>query len=144
MTRAGLDIVLPASIEGLTTGQERLRLWLMQAGTPDAAIARVEVVVEEVVMNVVMHGLDGLDHHAISLRAEVAPEGCRLAIEDDGRPFDLAQASPGALATRLEESKVGGLGLTLIHKLTRDLAWQRLPEGRNRLTCVVPLGTPAG
>ncbi len=92
----------------------------------------IELCLEEVVANLVMHGRpSGCSPIAITIRLETAP--LRLTVEDDAIPFDatapLALAQPQTLA----EASPGGLGLRLVQGFSawRDYARE---EGRNRLT----------
>lgn len=133
-TPAPLHLVLPASIEALPAAQARLAAYLAAAGLGARIAGRAELLLEELVTNAIRHGgLAGTDA-TMSLHAAIAPPGgCRLTFEDPGPPFDPSAASPPEPATRLEEARIGGLGLVLLHRMARDLVYERLPEGRNRI-----------
>jgi serine/threonine-protein kinase RsbW len=92
----------------------------------------IELCLEEVVANLVLHGRpSGCSPIAITVRLEAAP--LRLTVEDDAVPFDptapVALPKPQTLA----EASPGGLGLGLVQSFSawRDYARE---EGRNRLT----------
>lgn len=130
-----LDLVLPASIDALPAAQARLADYIRAAGLPAKIAGRAELLLEELVTNAIRHG--GLADAAaatMSLRATiVSPTACRLVFEDPGAPFDPSAASLPEPAARLEEARIGGLGLVLLHRMARDLVHERLPEGRNRI-----------
>ena len=71
-------------------------------------------------------------------RRIVADTGATIGIEDDGPEYDpLARVAPDTEA-KLEDRDVGGLGVHLVRKLTRDARYMRA-DGLNRLVCVLPL-----
>lgn len=133
---APLDLVLPASIDALPAAQQRLSAYLRAAGLPAKITGRAELLLEELVTNAIRHG--GLADPAaarLSLQASIlSSTACRLVFEDPGVPFDPTAASLPEPAARLEEARIGGLGLVLLHRMASDLVHERLPEGRNRIT----------
>jgi anti-sigma regulatory factor (Ser/Thr protein kinase) len=142
----GLRLEFRASPTGLSEVQPLLREYLEAAGLAGPVADRAELLVEEVVMNVFMHGFDDSADAIVELRASVGGPTCTLVFEDAGRPFD---PTAGALPDRpktLAEAEVGGLGLVLLRKLATDLAYERLADGRNRLRVLLaqaPPGPPA-
>jgi len=96
--------------------------------------ARLQVILEELLTNVVKYGYDP-DSGRGTIDVSLARDGERLAIEfsDDGRAFDpLTHAAPD-LQKPVEERAVGGLGLHLIRAMT-DEAHYRREAGRNHLS----------
>lgn len=97
--------------------------------------ARLNLVAEEVAANVAMHAT-GATYFSFT----VTPSGnaLDLVLEDDGPEYDpLARAEVDTEA-ELEERDVGGLGVHLVRKLTRDARYQRLGD-TNRLSCTLML-----
>lgn len=131
-----LRLTFPVSVGPLPWAQAQLAGFLRDRGgqTP-ATIGRAELLLEELVTNVVRHGGVADPAARLSLTASIGCDrSCRLVFEDPGRPFDPAGAALPAPPARLEEARVGGLGLVLLRRMARDLAHERLPEGRNRLS----------
>ncbi len=141
-----LRLTFSATLAATAEAQARLADYLRAQGAPDRLVARVELVFEEVAVNIVRHafGPDAAPDavpcaREASLEAAPEPEGCcTLVIEDAGRPFDPTSAPLVTPARSLEDSAIGGLGLPLIRRTAREMAYARLPEGRNRLTLVIP------
>jgi anti-sigma regulatory factor (Ser/Thr protein kinase) len=82
-----------------------------------------------------MHGAPA---SRIALAAALEEAACRLSVTDNGPAFDPASAPLARDAASLDQDSPGGLGLLLLRRYGRDLAWRRLPEG-NRLEVTVPL-----
>jgi serine/threonine-protein kinase RsbW len=120
---------------------ERVRRALLAYLHPHALDERcvyaVEMVLEEWLTNVVRHGYGDGAAGAVDVAAQVAPEDVVLRFADTAPAFDPTSAAPPAFALSLEAAKPGGLGLELIRRSTRSLAYERA-DGQNVLTAVVP------
>lgn len=136
---AVLQLEVPAERQAL----EPTRLAVLQFLEPWALGARtlfnVELVLEETLLNASLHAFEGPGPHAVSLQVQVLPESVVLQFEDEGRAFDPLQAAEPARPTSIAEAKTGGLGLMLVRKLARSVAYRRL-DGRNRLKIAVARG----
>ena len=134
-------ISLPARLASV----EAARQWLLQQleGTDvaPAELFRIELVLEELVMNVARHGHPSPavdDGSSLRLGAQRQGDHLLLCLEDDGIPFDpVASPLPVAPAS-LAEAPVGGLGLVLVHKSARSLRHERVGD-LNRLWVELPL-----
>lgn len=130
-----LRLTMPVGLAALPWAQARLAEFLRARGQPDRSIGRAELLLEELVTNVINHGHVSDPAAQVSLLAAVEPDdGCRLTFEDPGQPFDPASARPAGRPTRLEEARIGGLGLVLLQRMAQDFDYARLPDGRNRLS----------
>jgi anti-sigma regulatory factor (Ser/Thr protein kinase) len=134
---APLCLAIRASSDGLTEAQPRLRAFLDARGLPRGIADRAELLVEEVVMNAAMHGFEDPSAGVVDLQAEAGPDRCVLVFEDSGRAFDPTAGELKELPLSLADAEPGGLGLVLMRRMTRELAYERLPEGRNRLRMVL-------
>lgn len=95
---------------------------------------------EEAAVNVVMHGeQEPGDEGAVTLRVEAAADAVRLIVEDRCAAFDPLQVAPPEMPTRLEDTRVGGLGVHLIRQYTKAAAYRRI-GGTNRLTLTIARG----
>ena len=98
-----------------------------------ALVFDVALAIEEVVTNVVSHGVtdQGALRITISLRLETAD--LRIQVTDSGRPFNpLVVPSPNTQLP-LEDRPVGGLGVHLVRSLMDDVVYRR-EDGKNTLT----------
>ena len=87
--------------------------------------AVVHLAIEEMLANVILHGYrDQQEHHiAVSLEAEGGE--VRVAIDDDGVPFNPLEAPEPDLSAPLENRRIGGLGIHLVRKQMDRLVYQR-------------------
>lgn len=104
------------------------------ADLPPAQAVSFELALEEIFMNVVVHGSPAggpVPRVEVSL---ALCDGClTLMIEDDGPSFDpLSLAAPDVTAS-LEERRVGGLGVYLVRQMMDAVSYQRL-GARNQLS----------
>jgi anti-sigma regulatory factor (Ser/Thr protein kinase) len=136
-TAEGLRLRLAASAGGLAEAQPVLRTFLDQSAVPAAVADRAELLVEEVVMNVHMHGFEDPAEAEVELHAVAGPEGCTLVFEDAGRAFDPTAGELADRAASLDEATPGGLGLVLLRRMASRLDYLRLPSGRNQVTVVL-------
>ena len=125
-TDAGIRTVLDA-LEALAAGH----------GLSKAVTWPVEVSLDEVLANVVRHGLAGRGETAtveVELRIDpgAEPPTCELVLVDDGPEFDpLAVAEPDT-SLGVEDRPIGGLGIALVRKLMDEVEYERR-DGKNRL-----------
>ena len=127
--------------DGLAEASQALAAWLTAHGAPEAGIGRVELVLEEVVMNVIMHGAPAEGAAHIRLTAHAAPGACDLRVTDNGPAFDPTTATPRADGASLDQATPGGLGLVLLARYASGLGYRRLPGG-NQLDLSVPYPLP--
>ena len=102
-----------------------------------ADLARLCIVVEELIANLYDHGgVTAADEVQLDLTGEA---GCiRVSIVDPGLPFDPWSAPPP-----VRDAKHGGAGLNLV-RAWAELASYRPTENGNHLELRVPVGRPAG
>jgi anti-sigma regulatory factor (Ser/Thr protein kinase) len=58
-------------------------------------------------------------------------------VEDRGSPFDPSQAVDAPRATRIEDARIGGLGLRLVRMAARRVHYERVGD-KNRVTLDIP------
>ena len=105
----------------------------LQADWPMDLVFKVNLALEEVVINVMNYGHDdGLHEIEISLFSD--ENALTIEIVDDGRPFDPLHDAPRPNVTgELEDRNIGGLGIHLVRKMMDDVRYRR-EQGKNHLT----------
>ena len=102
---------------------------------PDDLVFRVNLVLEELILNVMDYGTEGSDP---DITIEIASEGDSILIDlsDRGRPFDpLTEAPEPDLTSAVGDRRVGGLGVHLTKTLMDEVSYSRNAD-RNRLSIV--------
>lgn len=102
----------------------------------EQALFNIELILEESLMNVIWHAFSDQAEHRIDLLVQVDPQQIVLRFEDDGIAFDPLQANEPVLPTSLDDAVPGGLGLMLVRKFAKSVAYERSGD-RNRLTIAV-------
>ncbi len=129
--RGGLDLPLLLESRALAAVQRQLADFLAACGCATDVRFRVELVVEEVVMNVIRHAHPHGATQAM-LRADCANGRVAIAIEDNGPAFDPLVAPLRPLEGALVGHHEGGFGLRLIRQHC-DAAQYDRSGGLNRL-----------
>jgi serine/threonine-protein kinase RsbW len=99
--------------------------WGARAALTQREIHQVNVVLEELVTNVIVHGLGVGGPGWVRLR--IARQGDYLALElrDNAPPFDPFQASLPQLDADIEARTIGGLGVHLVRTLVDECGYAR-------------------
>jgi len=88
---------------------------------------------DEVLMNIVMHGGDSAVTTPVELFLETSANRVDITVSDSGKAFDPVNAPLKPRPLKLEDAEPGGLGLSIIKGLSNYLDYQ-FKEGRNILT----------
>jgi serine/threonine-protein kinase RsbW len=99
---------------------------------PKDALFDFNLVLEEIFTNVVFHGYQDEDEHAVYVGLTLEDGTVSLTVEDEGTPFNPLEAPDVDVNRPIGERRIGGLGIHLVRKLMDRLEYAR--EGnRNRL-----------
>lgn len=115
-----------------------LNAWMQQHAVGGRTAQRVDLCCTEALTNIIMHGYDRADmadaamSQQIRLRLDRDGDAVVLEIEDEARAFDPAQPVPTGPTDTLDDAKIGGWGLPIIHRFS-DTRRYRRDDGRNRL-----------
>ncbi len=124
---------------GLTGRDEDLRRTREMAGAlvrgrvlGPALTTDLEIVLDEILSNIVRHGLRDGREHEIRIALAVEADTVIVTVEDDGPAFNPLTFPPPDLDAPLDTRAVGGLGIHLVRRLMDTVRYERV-EGRNRL-----------
>ncbi|AMO25476.1 hypothetical protein UC35_15195 [Ramlibacter tataouinensis] len=134
-----MRLVLAAQRAALEPARLALLEFLQAADPTPALVFQAELVVEEVLMNIVWHAYPEGGTREMRLEAEWLPQELVLTFEDDGVPFDPTQARPARPAATLAEAVPGGLGVGLVRRYAKAMAYCRV-DARNRLAVTLSRG----
>ena len=119
---------------------ERMSPWLEQCaetiGLSMRGTFRLQLLLEEVVMNIVENAYADQAEHSILIGLFAKTSGLGIRIEDDGQPFDPTSYPEATLPVQLVDAEIGGLGLHLVRAYADGYQYQRV-EDKNILTLQV-------
>lgn len=138
-TAPALTLALRSELAACAAAQQALHALIAPLQPSARASFGLDLVLEEWLMNEVRHAHPGaLAPAPLRLCAWLTPDALTLRLADHGLPFDpLAHPAPVA-PTRLDDARPGGLGLHLLRRYARELAYERV-DGENRLMVVLAL-----
>ncbi len=109
-----------------------LRQFWSSASLPARGCVAFELALEEIFLNVVMHGTATGAIPQVQISLARTPEAVTMTVEDDGPGFDPLTLPPPELTAGVEERPVGGLGVFLVRKMMDAVSYARI-AGRNQL-----------
>lgn len=116
-------------------------IWLeeisVKYGVPTKKAIGLEQCLDEVLMNILMHGGPSAKEKPIEIQFQtVEKDGgseASIVVADGGVPFNPVKGPQKEMPKSLEEAMPGGLGLTLIHSISTRLDYE-YKNGCNVLT----------
>lgn len=95
------------------------------ARMPEAARRDLLVVLDELLANVVMHGIGPTPSGSASVAVHLRPTEVEVVVADNGPPFDpLAHATPDT-SLSIDDRPIGGLGIHLVQHLVDEARYAR-------------------
>lgn len=85
----------------------------------------IDLVLEELFSNVVLHGFVDDREHEIILSLYREDNMLIIRMEDDGRPFNILNAEPADTQCPIERRGVGGLGIHFVRHFTDHCEYHR-------------------
>jgi anti-sigma regulatory factor (Ser/Thr protein kinase) len=95
------------------------------AALPAGGSMAFELALEEVFMNVVMHGAKSRPCR-VEVCLALGADSVTMTIEDDGPGFDPLSLPPPDITASLAERPVGGLGVFLVRQTMDDVSYARV------------------
>lgn len=133
--------IFPSTLDALPSVLVWVRRHLAETPLDEKEQKKIELALEEAVVNVVKHGLgEGNGEIALHCRIQTNRQ-IEFDLYDKGPLFNpLAHQQPIDTEAPLEDRNVGGLGLHLIHSCM-DAVFYRREESQNILTLVKKLSS---
>lgn len=135
----GFAEILAAEVAAVPRLHARVEAFGEEHAVPFAVINAVNVALDEVLTNIINHGVRQRADGACTIEVRVSlldddagPRGLRVEVEDDTRAFDLLDADEPNTLVPVPERTVGGLGIFLVKRMMDRLAYEHR-DGRNRL-----------
>jgi serine/threonine-protein kinase RsbW len=126
MSEASSTLAVDNRIDELTRIYAAIEAFAERSHLPEPVRRALLLVVEELFTNVVNHGYPAGELDAIRLSVALDGGDVALTIRDHGKPFDATRTPRAPSGERtLEDMKVGGLGLFLVHEFARSVTSRR-------------------
>ena len=133
MHEGSITIRLPVDLKEI----EHLNRIVRQFGdlheVPGRTLYAVNLALDEVVTNVVLHGFDDASNQMVEARLVLREGFITAEVEDGGRAFNPLDAPTPDLNAALDERELGGLGIHLVKSLMDRVEYRRDGE-KNVLT----------
>lgn len=101
-------------------------------GISDDDVFNIRLVLDEAVINVIVHGYDDTDDHVIDVSLQLTGGTLHIHIVDDGVPYNPLEAPSPRFDVPIEQRRIGGLGVHIMKSLAREVRYRR-ENNRNHL-----------
>lgn len=117
---------MPARVESLHELLTFIRNEGKQRGLSDDTLNRIELVAEEALVNVFVHGYASPGEGQVDVRC-LGADNPTLTIEirDKGIAFDPLSIADPDIESDIAKRKIGGMGVFLIRKMTDHVSYRR-------------------
>lgn len=117
---ASVRVRVAAGATGVSQARQAFEA-LVQAHPVAPRVAyRVETVLEELLMNVALHGHADGELHEVDVAIALAPNAVLLELQDDGQAFDPTRVQAPARASPADEASIGGRGLGMVRRAVSE------------------------
>jgi serine/threonine-protein kinase RsbW len=123
---------VPSDAAQLPALTQFLQEFWMAAELPPAQALAFELALEEVFINVVVHGSPAGTVPMVEVSLILADGSLTMTVEDDGPEFDPLSLPPPDVDADLEHRPVGGLGVFLVRQMMDAVSYHRV-GARNQL-----------
>lgn len=95
-------------------------------------IQDVNLALEELVSNIIIHGFEDKNEHEITVRIGIKDEKLAVEISDDAKYFNPLDHPEPEIEKPIEERDIGGLGVHIVRNIMDELDYRR-EHGKNIL-----------
>lgn len=120
-----LSMVLVNQLHELATIGERVERFGQTQDLSGDETARINLVLDELVSNIIKYGYDDQQEHQILVKIAIDGDLLTISVDDDGKPFNPLEAPAPDLDLAIEERPIGGLGLFLVKSIVDTLEYRR-------------------
>jgi serine/threonine-protein kinase RsbW len=133
-TSDGFTVQIANDLSQIAPVTARLQAFGSAHGLPQPLVDQFVLALDELVANIVQHGLPADRHETIRISIMLDAVRLRMEISDPSHAFDPLHEAPAPdLDSPLEQRRVGGLGVHFVRMIMDDVMYRR--EGdRNVLT----------
>jgi anti-sigma regulatory factor (Ser/Thr protein kinase) len=108
-------------------------------GISEDDMFNVRLVLDEAVINVIVHGYEDTREHEINVALALDGDLLAIHLDDDGVAYNPLDAPPPRFDLPIEQRRIGGLGVHIMKTLAKSVEYSRANE-RNNLDIVIEVG----
>jgi len=112
----------PAELDGCC---RQLEAFTQSLGLSKKTILTITLCIEECIANIISHGYQDNEEHWIEITLTSEERKFMVCIEDDAVPYNPIETATPDLESKLEERKIGGLGVHLMKHFMDHISYQR-------------------
>ena len=132
-TPQSLSITVANDLQEVPQVAERIETFCSNLNVSKKTTYRFNVALEEALTNIISYGFSVGGRHQIDIGVEFHDGELIATVSDDGKPFDPLSQTPPDIHAKIEDRRVGGLGIHLLRTLMEKVEYRR-DGGTNRLT----------
>jgi len=125
----GVEVLIDAEFRS-TLAEMAALLDSVSGRLPREVAFAVRLCLEELIVNVITHGLGNDPGHFIRVRLTISGPWLEVRLKDDAPAFDpFTEAPPPGLTLGVDERSVGGLGIHFVRRTMDDCQWHYIDGG---------------
>lgn len=127
---ARLDMVLDSRLPEIHRLADAFEQFCDTHGVPPQPTFQFNLCFDELLTNVIQHGLAGETGHPIKVSVMLTDIMLQAEIIDGGPEFDPLQRPPADIESDIDDREIGGLGVHMVRTMMDMVAYRRL-DGQN-------------
>lgn len=116
---------LPATRADLAHLTAAVEAFCHKIGVPARTLYHILLTLDELVSNVISHGLKPGEAGTIAVKISPYHQGFKMMFRDDSHSFNPMQVTPPSLTSTLENRDIGGLGIHFIKSFALSMRYRR-------------------
>ena len=125
MNKGRISFELKNSLSELDTLCKHLEGFGESLGLSQRTIFKINLALEELVSNIISYGYSDDEEHWIKIAISLKDGVLVISLEDDGIPFNPAEAREPDCGCSVEDRAIGNLGIHLCKQFMDDLIYER-------------------
>lgn len=130
--------IFQPKLESINKIQEFIRENLDKLKCDPGKLLKIDLIIEELVINIIKHGLKTVEKGSISVAINTEHGKAVLKIKDNGIPFNPLKAEDPDINLGLEKRNPGGLGIYMVKKIAKEINYS-YQSGQNQITLILDL-----
>jgi len=124
MVQEGLHIEIKNDLDEIAQVTEAIKQFSAQSDLTQDVDYALQLVAEEMLSNIILHGFPQGGLHNIIIDLEVKSDEVCLLLKDDGIQFNLLEHTVQNKPASLDEIKIGGLGILLVRDNVDEISYK--------------------